>query len=82
MWSFITRRTRTTGRSSKRLALPHLKPGAAIIASGSQTGIPGSGGLPAYSTTKGAIHTFNKTLSESYISGEVLNVPGGTTTAG
>jgi NAD(P)-dependent dehydrogenase (short-subunit alcohol dehydrogenase family) len=45
-------------------ALPHLKPGAAIIASGSQTGIAGSGPLPAYSSTKGAIHTLTKTLSQ------------------
>jgi NAD(P)-dependent dehydrogenase (short-subunit alcohol dehydrogenase family) len=48
-------------------ALPHLKPGASIIASGSQTGIAGSGKLPAYSTTKGAIHTFTKTLSQSLL---------------
>lgn len=47
-----------------KAALPHLKPGASIIASGSQTGIAGSGQLPAYSTTKGAIHTFTKTLSQ------------------
>lgn len=47
-----------------KAALPHLKPGASIIASGSQTGIVGSGNLPAYSTTKGAIHTFTKTLSQ------------------
>lgn len=45
-------------------ALPHLKPGATIIASGSQTGIAGSGSLPAYSTSKGAIHTLTKTLSQ------------------
>ena len=45
-------------------ALPHLAPGAAIIASGSQTGIAGSGPLPAYSSTKGAIHTLTKTLSQ------------------
>jgi NAD(P)-dependent dehydrogenase (short-subunit alcohol dehydrogenase family) len=45
-------------------ALPHLKPGAVIIASGSQTGIAGSGPLPAYSSTKGAIHTLTKTLSQ------------------
>ena len=48
-------------------ALPHLKPGASIIASGSQTGIAGSGNLPAYASTKGAIHTFTKTLSQSLI---------------
>jgi NAD(P)-dependent dehydrogenase (short-subunit alcohol dehydrogenase family) len=47
-----------------KAALPHLKPGASIIASGSQTGIAGSGNLPAYSTTKGAIHTFTKTLAQ------------------
>jgi NAD(P)-dependent dehydrogenase (short-subunit alcohol dehydrogenase family) len=47
-----------------KAALPHLKPGASIIASGSQTGIAGSGQLPAYSTTKGAIHTFTKTLAQ------------------
>lgn len=47
-----------------RAALPHLKPGSAIIASGSQTGIAGSGTAPAYATTKGAIHTFTKTLSQ------------------
>jgi NAD(P)-dependent dehydrogenase (short-subunit alcohol dehydrogenase family) len=45
-------------------ALPHLKPGAAIIASGSQTGIQGSGKLPAYSATKGAIHTLTKSMSQ------------------
>lgn len=45
-------------------ALPHLKPGAVILASGSQTGIAGSGPLPAYSTSKGAIHTFTKSLSQ------------------
>jgi NAD(P)-dependent dehydrogenase (short-subunit alcohol dehydrogenase family) len=47
-----------------KAALPHLKPGAVIIASGSQTGIAGSGHLPAYAATKGAIHTFTKTLSQ------------------
>jgi NAD(P)-dependent dehydrogenase (short-subunit alcohol dehydrogenase family) len=47
-----------------KAALPHLKPGAVIIASGSQTGIAGSGPLPAYASTKGAIHTFTKTLSQ------------------
>jgi NAD(P)-dependent dehydrogenase (short-subunit alcohol dehydrogenase family) len=45
-------------------ALRHLKEGAVIISSGSQTGIAGSGPLPAYSATKGAIHTVTKTLSQ------------------
>ena len=48
-------------------ALPHLQPGASIIATGSQTGIAGTGPLPAYSSTKGAIHTFTKTLSQSLL---------------
>jgi NAD(P)-dependent dehydrogenase (short-subunit alcohol dehydrogenase family) len=50
-----------------RDALPHLGPGSVIIASGSQTGIAGSGSLPAYSATKGAIHTLTKTLSQSLL---------------
>ena len=45
-------------------ALPHLEAGAVIIATGSQTGIAGSGSLPAYASTKGAIHAFTKTLSQ------------------
>ena len=50
-----------------RAALPHLKPGSCVIASGSQTGIEGSAHLPAYATTKGAIHTFTKTMAQLLI---------------
>lgn len=46
-----------------RAALPHLKPGAAIIATSSVTGILGSEGLPDYSSTKGAINALTKTLA-------------------
>jgi NAD(P)-dependent dehydrogenase (short-subunit alcohol dehydrogenase family) len=46
-----------------RAALPHLKPGAAIIATSSETGIFGSQMLPDYSATKGAINAFTKALS-------------------
>jgi NAD(P)-dependent dehydrogenase (short-subunit alcohol dehydrogenase family) len=46
-----------------RAALPHLKPGSAIIASSSETSIFGSGSLPDYSSTKGAINALTKTLA-------------------
>jgi NAD(P)-dependent dehydrogenase (short-subunit alcohol dehydrogenase family) len=50
-----------------KAALPHLRPGAAIIASGSITGIEGSSELPDYSATKGAIHTLTKTLAQNLL---------------
>jgi NAD(P)-dependent dehydrogenase (short-subunit alcohol dehydrogenase family) len=46
-----------------RAALPHLRPGSAIIATGSETGILGAEHLFDYSATKGAIHAFTKTLA-------------------
>jgi NAD(P)-dependent dehydrogenase (short-subunit alcohol dehydrogenase family) len=51
-----------------RAALPHLKRGAAIIATSSETGIFGSARLPDYSATKGAINAFTKTLAQSLLS--------------
>ena len=50
-----------------RAALPHLKPGAAIVATSSITGIFGSKQLPDYSATKGAINAFTKTLAMELI---------------
>jgi NAD(P)-dependent dehydrogenase (short-subunit alcohol dehydrogenase family) len=50
-----------------KAALPHLKPGASIIATGSITGIQGSSHLADYSATKGAIHTLTKTLAQNLL---------------
>jgi NAD(P)-dependent dehydrogenase (short-subunit alcohol dehydrogenase family) len=50
-----------------RAALPHLKPGSAIIATSSETGIMGAQNLPDYSSTKGAINALTKTLAMDLI---------------
>jgi NAD(P)-dependent dehydrogenase (short-subunit alcohol dehydrogenase family) len=50
-----------------RAAASKMKPGAAIIATSSETGILGSKKLPDYSATKGAINAFTKTLAQSFI---------------
>lgn len=50
-----------------RAALPHLECGAAIINSGSVTGIEGSKELLDYAATKGAIHAFTKSLAQNLV---------------
>jgi NAD(P)-dependent dehydrogenase (short-subunit alcohol dehydrogenase family) len=50
-----------------RAALKHMKRGASIIATSSETGILGSPHLPDYSATKGAINAFTKTLAVNLI---------------
>jgi len=50
-----------------KAALPHLKPGSAIIATSSETGLLGSGSLPDYSATKGAINALTKTLAQDLV---------------
>jgi NAD(P)-dependent dehydrogenase (short-subunit alcohol dehydrogenase family) len=50
-----------------RAALRHMKPGAAIVVTSSVTGIKGSGELPDYSATKGAINAFTKTLAQNVL---------------
>jgi NAD(P)-dependent dehydrogenase (short-subunit alcohol dehydrogenase family) len=50
-----------------RAALPKMKPGGAIIATSSETGLLGSAQLPDYSSTKGAINAFTKALAQSVI---------------
>ena len=44
-------------------AVPYMKPGSAIINTGSITGIEGSKELVDYSMTKGGIHAFTRALS-------------------
>lgn len=50
-----------------RAAIPHMKPGAAIINTGSITGLEGSAQLLDYSATKGAIHAFTKSLAQMLV---------------
>ncbi len=50
-----------------KATLPHLTHGSAILNTGSITGIEGSGKLLDYSTTKGAIHTFTKSLAQALV---------------
>lgn len=50
-----------------KAALPHLKRGAAIINTGSVTGLKGSKNLLDYSSTKGAIHAFTMSLASNLI---------------
>lgn len=47
--------------------VPHMKNGAAIVNTGSITGIDGSAQLLDYSMTKGGIHAFTKSLSTHLI---------------
>lgn len=50
-----------------REAIPHMKPGSSILATGSIVGLQGSDGLTDYSATKGAIHTLTKTLADELL---------------
>ena len=50
-----------------KASLPHLPDGGAIINTGSITGLEGSSGLLDYSSTKGAIHAFTKTLAKELV---------------
>ena len=50
-----------------KAAIPHLRQGGAIVNTGSVTGIEGSAELLDYSTTKGGIHAFTRSLSGSLL---------------
>lgn len=50
-----------------RAAMKHLKKGAAIVNTGSITGLEGSKELIDYSATKGAIHAFTKSLAQNLV---------------
>lgn len=50
-----------------RASLEHLPRGGAIINTGSITGLEGSGQLLDYSSTKGAIHAFTKSLAQNLV---------------
>lgn len=54
-----------------KAAMRHLKPGSAIINTGSVTGLEGSKQLLDYSATKGAIHTFTKSLAQHLVEREI-----------
>ncbi len=54
-----------------KAALPHLKSGSAIINSTSVTAYKGNAQLLDYSTTKGAIVAFTRSLSQSLVSKEI-----------
>jgi NAD(P)-dependent dehydrogenase (short-subunit alcohol dehydrogenase family) len=50
-----------------RAALRHLQEGGAIVNTGSITGLQGSQKLLDYSSTKGAIHAFTKSLAQNLV---------------
>jgi NAD(P)-dependent dehydrogenase (short-subunit alcohol dehydrogenase family) len=51
-----------------KAAVPHMKPGSAIIATSSETALQGAKELLDYSATKGAINTFTQSLAQQLIS--------------
>ena len=56
-----------------KAAVPHMKPGSAIVMTGSVTGIAGSKHLLDYSMTKGGIHAFTRSLG-THLAGRGIRV--------
>lgn len=50
-----------------KAAVPHMKPGSAIVMTGSVTGLLGAAALLDYSMTKGGIHAFVRSLATHLI---------------
>jgi NAD(P)-dependent dehydrogenase (short-subunit alcohol dehydrogenase family) len=50
-----------------KAALPHMREGSAIVNTGSITGLRGNKNLLDYSSTKGAIHAFTKSLAQNLV---------------
>jgi NAD(P)-dependent dehydrogenase (short-subunit alcohol dehydrogenase family) len=50
-----------------KAAVPHMKPGSAIVMTGSVTGLLGNKDLLDYSMTKGGIHAFTRSLATHLI---------------
>jgi NAD(P)-dependent dehydrogenase (short-subunit alcohol dehydrogenase family) len=50
-----------------KFTVPHMKPRSVIINTGSITGLEGSKELLDYSSTKGAIHAFTKSLARNLV---------------
>ncbi len=54
-----------------RAAVPRMRPGSAIIATGSVAGIRGSDRMSDYSATKGAIHSITKSLASELVDKQI-----------
>lgn len=50
-----------------KACIPHMRPGSAIVATGSETGLYGSPALLDYSATKGAIHAMTRSLAGALV---------------
>src|SRR6185437_13120966 len=50
-----------------KAAVQHMKPGSAIVNTGSETGLEGNKKLLDYAATKGAIHAFSKSLAQNLV---------------